>query len=273
MKKIGFFIILAFCLLISCKKDDDSSSHSYYIFPENSIHGIFSLPDGTKICFAQGNVDCIPYFDGWTFSENQYDYIGLDNENIGRYCKNYLDLFGFGTGKKPYLATTAVADYVNFYDWGFNYQPYSEWFTLSYDEWQYLLFQRPTASGAHFVKAVVADVKGLLLFPDDFDMTVFSFSGIDEPAAGYTSNRVSKTVFKSQLESQGAVFLPAAGLRDKTYVSQHNVKGYYWSSTMNLETEAMTLTFTSDDMSLKPMKRFYGCAVRLVAEAKKSSQR
>ena len=64
----------------------------------------------------------------------------------------------------------------------------------------------------------------------------------------------------------GAVFLPAAGLRNGMSVSNVGSIGYYWSSTPNGTSSAYRLYFISSSVSPYSNNRKYGYSVRLVQD-------
>ena len=79
----------------------------------------------------------------------------------------------------------------------------------------------------------------------------------------------------SSMEAAGAVFLPGAGTRNGLKVSDCNIKGGYWSSTLSnnrivfYNDRAVYLMLFMDDLftSLDPSgstRRIYGQSVRLV---------
>jgi glycosyltransferase involved in cell wall biosynthesis len=92
---------------------------SMAMFAEGGIPGQFSINEnGKKVIFSQGNLQYNPAENIWRFAEKQYDMIGADNANISPTYNGYIDLFGWGTGNNPTLASEAAADYATFTDWG-----------------------------------------------------------------------------------------------------------------------------------------------------------
>ena len=73
----------------------------------------------------------------------------------------------------------------------------------------------------------------------------------------------------SVLESAGAVFLPAAGIRVEKDVQDVGIAGYYWSCSGS-SSNAYRLTFASDGVfaSYNHDYTYYGYSVRLVREFK-----
>lgn len=133
---------------------------------------------------------------------------------------------------------------------------YTTWRTLKngdetdYDEWRYLIRDRATGntvnstsdarySLAEINKTTLSDetgVRGVILFPN-------TYSGPSEDSSDIswgTINSASTTITKcttagwTALETAGCVFLPVAGYREGTYITNPSTSGYYWSSSNNL---------------------------------------
>ena len=65
-----------------------------------------------------------------------------------------------------------------------------------------------------------------------------TFSG-----AGYGKNMISQDEWMRLFESNGAVFLPAAGCRSGRTVDYINYGGLYWSATSNSSNDAQSMFF------------------------------
>lgn len=64
-----------------------------------------------------------------------------------------------------------------------------------------------------------------------------------------------------------SIFLPAAGYRNNTSVSDENVQGRYWAGQWaNLNSMASILSFQNDMPFLSPNVRYLGCTVRPVSD-------
>ena len=185
-----------------------------------------------------------------------------------------------------------TGDYANA-DWGFFNKAAivgggnHEWHTLSIDEWIWLLGpavdpvpgtncrESSTVNGtanARFTYATLSiggsNYKGMLIFPDAF--TAAATTGVKwgdiNTFSNYTTSCTSEVW--NTLESAGCVFLPAAGYRNGTTVSDVNTHGLYWSTTSSSDdsnTSAYKLDFSST--TYKPndaIHRFAGRTVRLV---------
>ena len=101
---------------------------------------------------------------------------------------------------------------------------------MTMNEWLYLLDERSTATGIRFAKANVVGVNGLLLLPDDWDNS-YQLHDVNNDDVDYMSNTIPQPFWTEKVESQGAVFLPAAGIRDGTVVGLIGRYGFYWSAT------------------------------------------
>lgn len=231
----------------------------------------------------------------WHFADNQYDYYGrkcfnnMNGYNEGNILSTTVDLFAFsisneatGTGtasphsygvRAPLASggsgtisiTSPVDNYAynnrqSFLDWGglaINGDVANTWFTLTADEWRYLLDTRVDGHGPELRANVIINnisghpgldgngnaitsVRGFLFFPDDW--TRDDLDGLVLSHALQTGSSVVNELSVAdlrQLETVGAMFLPAAGYRTVdddqgkyTELSDTYKVGYYWTSTM-----------------------------------------
>jgi hypothetical protein len=217
------------------------------------------------------------------------------NNDLSSSYSGWIDLFGWGTSGynhgaicyQPWSISQTSSDYYaygqssnNLYDqtgqadWGNNPisngggQP-NQWFTLSKDEWVYVLNTRNTPSGIRYAKANVNGVNGVILLPDDWSTSFYSLSNTNNSGASFSGNTITASQW-NVLEQHGAVFLPETGIRyiwgyyvDDQYYSFGG--SYYWSSSSNnnntawnLRTES-TYVYPQDNSG-----RHNGMAVRLV---------
>lgn len=231
--------------------------------PTGAINGKFTInANGDKVCFSQGNLQYIgsatPY---WKFADNQWEYLGTTTGQNSSQQNVDRDLFGWGTSGynhgavcyQPWSTSFYEEDYniyggsvgaYNLYDhsgqaeWGYNAIlnggniENSGWRTPTDSEWYYLFMTRNTESGARFAKGCVNGVNGAILLPDEWNESYYSINNMNNGTVGYSSNIISASQW-SILEQHGAVFLPAAGARNKTSVLNCNSIGYYWTSTAN----------------------------------------
>ena len=238
---------------------------------------------GTQTPDNQGNV-------GGTVS-------GSDNRNISSTYSGWIDLFGWGTSGwdsgNTYYQPWSSADYdesnwgqlygppglynlTGSYanaDWGV-YNPISnggntanQWRTLTDLEWEYVFITRATTSGIRYAKANVNNVNGVILLPDDWSSSTYSLSNANNDEADFSSNTLTGSQW-STLEQVGAVFLPAAGYRYGTSVSNGGYYGDYWSASYGNSSRAYGVHF--HDLGLYTYSdnyRDYGLSVRLVRVA------
>ena len=254
------------------------------------LPGSFSVSETQQVQFSQGNLQYIgsaasPY---WKFAEHQWDYLGIttgqdsENESVDR------DLFGWGTsgynhGANCYqpwsTSTNSYNDYnaygyyqYNLYDqtgqadWGYN--PISNgcneenhWRTLNRQEWNYVFNTRSTTSGIRYAKAKVFSVNGVILLPDDWSESIYGLNDTNNSGAPYSSNIITDW---ATLESAGAVFLPAAGRREGTSVSNIGSNGNYWSSSISGSNYAIEAYFYDSHIASGYTYRSNGFSVRLV---------
>ncbi len=250
---------------------------------EGALSGLFTVGvvngDTIKVRFSQGNLQYQASTTTWRFAENQYDYVGADNSNISATYSGWIDLFGWGTGTNPTLASTNNSDYGTFADWGSNAisnggnTANSGWRTLSENEWRYLIRRRANntnlgTANARYAKGKVNNVYGLILFPDGYTHPagVTVPTGINNYGTGW--NDYSYTLSQwTEMEAAGAVFLPMANSRTGTsyhYFVDHS--SCYWSSSSYLENYAMLLLFNDANCNLNATQRYYGVSVRLVRD-------
>ena len=250
--------------------------------------GMFSVSDSKQVTFSKGNLQYTQSTDTWSFAENQWDYIGTDNVTGGSvssdqygYYRNgdaladKVDLFGWSTSATNFGVNTSE-DYNDYYgsfvDWGTNRignDAPNTWRTLTYDEWDYLRYHRTNADDLVGV-AQVNGVNGLIFLPDNwvcpagvtFQSGFHSNEGVDYYAAYQTFPAAEW----SKLESAGAVFLPAAGLRGGSHVGSVQRYGGYWSATEGKSSRAYFLGSYSDEASMYGSYRASGRSVRLVKD-------
>ena len=242
--------------------------------PNDGI-GVFSVSADKQVTFSKGNLQYHPANDEWRFAENQTDYIGEENSNCSLTYNGWLDLFGWSTSSTNFGVSTSEVngDYSgSFVDWGTNKignDAPNTWRTLTYNEWKYLLKNRPNANSLKGV-AQVNGVNGLILLPDSwtcpsgvtFKSGFHNNSGVDYYAAYQTFTAAEW----SKLESAGAVFLPATGGRYGSDVSDVQNYGFYWSATMYNSYYAFCFYFNSDELYMNHYTRYGGQSVRLVKD-------
>ena len=234
--------------------------------------------------------------------ENTSCYIGGtvtdgDNRRIGSTYDGWIDLFGWGTSGwesganyyEPWSTSdnsedfcpggswfnSLTGDYAKA-DWGVYNQIGKDapgsWRTLTFDEWHYLICLR-TNAGYKYGAAKVNGIAGIVVLPDDWTLpSGCSFTcGLTNAFSWRDWSRVAATNIYSakqwiQMETAGAVFLPAAGCRYGTSVGGVGSFCYYWSSTEQ-GCYVCILFFGSNDYdTVWQGSRVIGYSVRLVSE-------
>ena len=247
--------------------------------PTNPSAGIgtFSVSADKQVTFSQGNLQYTQSTNKWSFAENQWDLIGNANV-IDDVLADKVDLFGWSTSANNFGVSTSEDsnDYSgSFIDWGTNQigaDAPNTWRTLTYNEWEYLLYSRPNASSLRGV-AQVNGVNGLILLPDNwtcpegvtFKSGFHSSRGVDY----YVTYQTFTADQWSKMESVGAIFLPAAGYRVGTYVDDVHYHGSYWSATSYNGLNCCgvwDLCFHSDKSDMGDGDNILGLSVRLVKD-------
>ena len=241
---------------------------------EGALPGGFTInKNGDRVQFSKGNLQ---YVGTWQFAANQWEIFGKTQSD------NHRDLFGWGTGDAPNKCVSSNDDYTNFSEWGANPitnggNTANAWYTLTSDEWNYIFSSRTNAATL-FGLGSVNGVNGTILLPDDWATPIgLSFiasttRGLkngneysDEGNNHYADNTYTADQWKV-MESNGAVFLPAAGYRlNSSNVYFADTAAYYWSNMPSATFYAYYLYFVSDGLyPLKSSFRSYGFSVRLV---------
>ena len=277
MKKLFYLFTILFAGLFAACDNGQPEGPSNPDQPSDPTTGTFvakpfSVSATKTVTFSLGNLQYHPANNEWRFAPNQTDYIGEANANISSSYNGWIDLFGFGTGNYPTKASLDYDDYLTFVDWGVNqigsYAP-NIWRTLTYEEWKYIINERSNADKLKGV-AQVNGVNGLILLPDNWTCP----SGVTFKSGFHNydgrENYVAYQTFSasewSTLESSGAVFFPAAGSRDGSYVLSVLDLGCYWSATGYDPDYALNLSFDSDEAGMDDFLRNYGLSVRLVQD-------
>lgn len=235
------------------------------------LPGTFSVGGGKKVHFSQGN---LKYTNGtWSFHTNQYDYLGVTGQNM---TTDNMDLFSWAGSGKNYGATDsydetgdAASDVVN---WGecniTNGGGASQWQTLTGSgdnsaEWYYLFNGRGSTS-SKYGSATVCGIHGMVVLPDNW--TLPGDCSFTSGMGGWNRNSYDATSWP-KMEAAGAVFLPAAGFREGTDVTDAGDYGYYWSSSARGERGAWCIFFFGSRFGANDYgDRYYGQSVRLVCE-------
>ena len=292
-KFLSFFIACSAMMLISCTSSEDNPAPTEPGWENGVLPGRFTVnADGLKVQFAQGNLQYQASSHTWRFAEHQYDIVGdatigsvyengvkSDNTAISGDYDGWIDLFGWGTGINPTLATKEAGDYLAYSEWGNNVIQNGTgytWRTLTSEENVYLFHDRTNAATL-FGLGSVNGVNGVILLPDDWTMpaglsfTPSTTKGLgwngtyyfNENADNYSHNTYT-TAEWTVMESAGAVFLPAAGYREGTEVSLVGIAIDYWLATQDGNTAS---GISGNTKRLHPHSYgdlYYGDCVRLV---------
>jgi len=214
-----------------------------------ALPGVYTGNADKRFVFAPGNVQYNAAENKWRFAEHQWDVIGATNNQISPTYNGWIDLFGWGTGQNPTLATDNNPDYpispttlmnrVN--DWGVNFTSKSNgtddgfWCTLTGNDWVELMNRQASSLRAN---GTVNDVKGVILLPDNWASVSpkpYNFT-IKTKGGAFTDNVIDDAEKWAELEDLGCVFLPIGGYRHPGYTNNvYNLTsiGYYWSTMEN----------------------------------------
>ena len=228
------------------------------------LNGVFSIAANSQVNFSKGNLQYQASTSTWRFAMNQYEHMGVDNENVSPVYGGWIDLFGWGTSGynhgaacyQPYSVSANNSDYYAYgqpgynlfdqsgkADWGYNAisnggnSTNSGWRTLTKEEWNYLFNTRVTISGIRYAKAKVNGIGGVILLPDDWNASLYSLEDINNSYADYLNNNITDAEWTDIFETAGAVFLPAVGrmvsgsiVEEDEFASMYKSFGFYWSS-------------------------------------------
>ena len=270
MKKFKKFFKLAICvmaLVFTGCNPNTSSTSNYKAKP-------FSISSSKQVYFSSGNLQYHPVNNEWRFAEDQLDYIGEANVNCSSTYNGWLDLFGSNTSVHFGVSTSTNYRDCNvlFVDWGTNQignDAPNTWRTLTWDEWDYVVFDRPNASSLRGV-VQVNGVNGLVLLPDNWvcpsGVTFKPGVHSEYSAEAYGQYQTFTAEQWSKLEAAGAVFFPAAGGRDGSNVLVVQELGYYWSAPYHNYYQADYLSFNSGEVAIQRDIRYFGFSVRLVKD-------
>ena len=269
-----------------------------------TLPGMFSVSASKKVWFSKGNLQAVFASAGssctWKFADNQWDCVGNAAANTkingsGSVSQaGTVDLFGWNGASSSYdnygiNNSNTAGDYGNTsgeslkHDWGTlaitngGAAANSGWRTLSggSGEWYYLFNTRSASTvcgtaNARFAKAYLFGTKhGVILFPDHYTHPdgVAALTGINDTSnTSWNDNQYSADDW-AKMEAAGAVFLPAAGYRDKTTI--YSEYSYYWSSTADGNEKASYMSVYNDNIFAgnTSRNRYWGLAVRLVRDA------
>ena len=254
----------------------------------------FSVDAGTTVQFAPGNLQAVigsgptnTYnysASSWKFADHQYDCIGNASGNNSFAVGTTVDLFGWvgeSASWNTYGLCTNTSSNNVYYgagqsealktDWGsipgIDLFIGSGWRTLTTAEWIYLFSTRANASslfGNCQITTASGTVTGRLILPDNWtkpsNCTVIPGNGSFTQVTYSATASSGATNAWCDMEAAGAVFLPAAGYRSGTSVSNVGSYAFYWSSSYYGSTAASAFMFYGGVMNVRNM----GFSVRLV---------
>lgn len=235
---------------------------------------------GQYVRFAPGNLQYNAYYNTWRFAKHQYDVIGNaagNTTSVDRETQpNWIDLFGYGTSGndegqnayQPWATSTTPTDYYSNFltddyghpDWGVENSITNgvidwtaEWRT---PDWSEITYNNTIAI------ANVNNIFGLIILPEGYNHPLEG-AIITLPDEGY--NDFNATQWE-KMEVAGAIFLPAAGKRNGTTVTDVYTTGYYWSNSGYSDGTANALKIMSDIWNFNNVGEdaSNGFAVRLV---------
>lgn len=265
--------------------------------PTGAGSGIFSVSADKKVFFSIGNLQYKANTGTWRFAEHQYDTIGVNNSKISASYSGWIDLFGWGTsgwnsGAVASLPYSISSNYNDYYpggaynnnltgvyanaDWGV-YNKITNggnqdglWRTLTEEEWLYLFNTRTNAKKLRG-QAAINDVHGYVILPDNWK-TPDGVSFTSSPN-NWTTNAYSDTEDSwGKMAANGAIFLPAAGLRSGQGgkgVMYCGSYGYYWTTSYRNNLYAYAVIFYENGIQVDYYDyRNNGKSVRLVYDVK-----
>ena len=253
--------------------------------PEGALPGIFSVSPTQKVYFSIGNTQYNDDPRYAQFAEHPWDFVGdatqgtvyykgvkSDNNKCDRLYKGWIDLFEWGGDMTQNSARYVYDTFWGYKEWGRwsfqngGYPKGDMWRTPTSDEWIYLFDKRPNATRLRG-QATVNNMHGYVLLPDNWQ----SPQGLafrPQPN-NWTTNTYTAEQW-SRMAANGAVFLPAAGVRNGKQIQGIGILGAYWSSTMYQkksegEVDAKSIYFTADKASANMYDTWHrGMSVRLV---------
>ena len=236
-----------------------------------------------KVRFSPGNLQYNCSTGKWRFAENQYDVCQTTWAEWN--TTGWVDLFGWGTwsGTSAQWNPTNTSTNNYEYSWNGDYDDVyfhgtltnhtaSGWFTLSRDQWQYIIDH--SYYGLATITVGGNSIHGMIILPDNF--VLYEISGslyyTDEYGSlmfnvahsNWNNNVYSESQWAEYLESKGAVFLPAADYRSGVHVDYNNGSAcQYWSSSEGNSFTAYRL-HGWNGAEIDDVNRDMGYSVRLV---------
>ncbi|MBP5504149.1 MAG: hypothetical protein J6Y24_15325 [Bacteroidales bacterium] len=253
------------CKELLFKQKLDNKDKSFYkitaTLSEDLIPALFSIGENQQVYFSRGNLQYRPMDGKWRLAPQQYHHCLKNTQDVGEdYAKwkeedDWSDYFWFGAwveGGSPNWAkeNALLVDYqvpvdANGYVSGACAFGGAKWTLLTIDEWSYLLEKRANAKQKTGGAVIIIDqannikINGWVILPDDWvtPNNLKPFEG--EFEVQYEKDIPNQYTIEewSEMESSGAVFLPAIGQLFETIAS---LKGYaqYQSLTYSVNQDA-----------------------------------
>lgn len=214
---------------------------------EGYINGEFSISETQKIWFSKGNLQYQASTNTYRFAESQLEMIWEESDSVSPTYNGWIDIYPFGTSgwysgthidNYPYdidgIYTNAYSDYVKnmngdnqYADWGI-FNPISnggnvrgQWRCITSEEMRHIMYYRTTSSGILYAYATINDVCGVIIFPDNWNASLYSSINTDH--SNYTDNIISISDWNNIFEANGVAFFPTK------YSSTSGYGGYrFW---------------------------------------------
>ena len=263
--------------------------------------------DDKFVYFSKGNLWYHTSNNKWQFADHQFDLIdGQINgtHSTTSYAQNtdkWIDLFGWGTSGyshgavcyQPWSTSNYTPSYyaygnenknledardgggdMGMADWGkantIQNGVGNSWRTLTHAEWKYLLERTDSNSHLLYGEGKVGDCTcGLIILPDGWSWTgdVASLGSNWIPGPSRWKNTYTYSQW-AKMEAAGAVFLPAAGVRNTDNVFYVGERGVYMTSTHYNEGNVQYIHFYGNTVNKDKFdSRNVGGSVRLVSNA------
>lgn len=256
---------------------------------EGALPGKFSVSATKQVYFSMGNVQYNEdgYAGSSKFADHQWEIVGdatqgdvyyngikSDNNKANRGYAGWIDLHEWGGNWGQNSAKYVYSTFFGYKEWGASsyenggYPEHYLWRTLTSDEWIYLFDKRANARNLRG-QATVNNHHGYVLLPDAWQLPAgLSF----RPQPNNWSTNTYTVEQWAEMEKNGAVFLPAAGVRNGKQIQGIGIVGAYWSSTMYRQqgegdVDAQNIYFTADKANANMYDTWHhGMSLRLVQD-------
>lgn len=232
---------------------------------EDEVEGVYSYAKATSAT--------------WAFHEKQYDQVHSigTTQTIEQSFEvdQSIDHFGWSTDATYYgihSKDDGTRYYGDFVDWGNTIKDSFTWRTPSSSEISFI-FNNRTVSNRYAKACLMGTKYGLILLPDNYSGDFEDFAGMNNNAISWSGLNTFIQIKWNEIESNGAVFLPATGYRKGTLIYQdqqgnaYDLKAMYWTSDANAETTAWEFRVTNTMIATRRSSgRETGKAVRLVRD-------